>query len=74
MNTPHYLPTRDGDGTWQFTTPMGMSTGFFSEPEAKRAAARTEAVDRTCALHDKGPLAKVLRPHFFPEASTPTKD
>jgi hypothetical protein len=71
MNSTHYKPTRAADRTWEFTTPMGVSTGFFSEPEATRAAQRTEAADRTCALNNQGPLAKVLRPHFLPETQPP---
>ena len=73
MKPNHYKPTRatDGSGTWEFTTPMGVSVGFFSEPEASRAAERTEAVDRTCALSGKGPFAKVLAPYFFPQEVTP---
>jgi len=71
MKANHYQPLRDADGTWQFTTPMGISVGFFSQPEAARAAGRTEAADRACALAGKGPFAKVLAAHFFPEEVTP---
>lgn len=63
----HYLPRRGADGCWEFTTPMGESGGFFSQPEAVRAAERMEAADRACALRGSGPFAKMLRPHFFPE-------
>lgn len=69
MKTDHYKPTRASDGTWQFTTPMGESTGFFSQPEATRAAERTEAVDRACALSGKGSFSKVLKPQFFQEGT-----
>jgi len=70
---PHYHPTRAANRSWEFTTPMGTSDGFFSEAEAKRAASSTEAVDRTCALQNKGPFAKVLRAHFFQEPAATGK-
>lgn len=67
----HYTPSRAADGSWQFTTPLGLSDGFFSAGEAKRAAEATEAGDRVIALKNAGPMAKVLRPHFFPEEVKP---
>ena len=71
MKTDHYKPTRAADGTWGFTTPMGETSGMFSEAEAIRTAGRTEAADRACALSGKGAFAKVLKPYFFPEEVTP---
>lgn len=62
----HYQPTRAANGTWGFTTPTGESDGFFSEPEARRAAERTEAADRASALDGSGPFASILTRHFFP--------
>ena len=64
--THHYQPAAGPDRTYQFSTPTGQSSGFLTRYEALRAAATTERQDRHEAETGTGPIAAVLRQHFFP--------
>jgi len=69
MKTPtnHYQPKAGPAGTWEFTTLTGKVDGCLTRADALRVAANQERQDKSEAETGKGPLAKVLAKHFFPE-------
>lgn len=63
----HYQARKATDGTWFFTTPTGKVDGMLSRVDALTTSANQERQDKATAETGKGPIAKVLKKHFFPD-------
>jgi len=64
MKTPHYTPEKSETGTWEFTTPIGATTGIMTRSDAIREAENTKWQDMATAAAGVGIGAETLMNYF----------